>query len=322
MIYKKFGRTEIEVSLLGFGCWGIGKSLWIGAEDTESKKALHRAIDEGVNFFDTALVYGDGHSESLVGEVEKESGKTMFIATKVPSMKMEWPAKDESTLQDSFPTAYIIKTTEQSLRNLKRDYVDVQQFHVWNDKWANQDEWKEAVYRLKKDGKVRNFGISINDHQPWNGIEAAKTGLIDSFQVIFNIFDQSPTDELLPFCAENNIAVIVRVPFDEGALTGMINPETTFPEGDFRNYYFRRERKAEVQMRVAEIQKDIQHETSTIAEAALRYLVSFNEVTTIIPGMRSEKNLLANINSILKGGLSPELLEKLKSHRWEKNYYK
>lgn len=322
MIYKKFGRTEIEVSLLGFGCWGIGKSLWIGAEDTESKKALHRAIDEGVNFFDTALVYGDGHSESLVGEVEKESGKTMFIATKVPSMKMEWPAKDESTLLESFPTDYIIKTTEHSLRNLKRDYVDVQQFHVWNDKWANQDEWKEAVYRLKKEGKVRYFGISINDHQPWNGIEAAKTGLIDSFQVIFNIFDQSPTDELLPFCAENNIAVIVRVPFDEGALTGMINPETTFPEGDFRNYYFRRERKAEVQMRVAEIQKDIQHETSTIAEAALRYLVSFNEVTTIIPGMRSEKNLLANINSILKGGLSPELLEQLKSHRWEKNYYK
>ncbi|HAY33993.1 MAG TPA: aldo/keto reductase [Bacteroidetes bacterium] len=322
MFYKKFGRTENEVSLLGFGCWGIGKSLWIGAEDAESKKALHRAIDEGVNFFDTALVYGDGHSESLVGDVEKESGKTMFIATKVPSMKMEWPAKDESTLQESFPTDYIIKTTEQSLRNLKRDYVDVQQFHVWNDKWANQDEWKEAVYRLKKDGKVRYFGISINDHQPWNGIEAAKTGLIDSFQVIFNIFDQSPTDELLPFCAENNIAVIVRVPFDEGALTGMITPETTFPEGDFRNYYFRKERKAEVQMRVAEIQKDIQHETSTIAEAALRYLVSFNEVTTIIPGMRSEKNLLANINSILKGGLSPELLEQLKSHRWEKNYYK
>ncbi|MBX2976805.1 MAG: aldo/keto reductase [Ignavibacteriaceae bacterium] len=322
MFYKKFGRTENEVSLLGFGCWGIGKSLWIGAEDTESKKALHRAIDEGVNFFDTALVYGDGHSESLVGEVEKESGKTMFIATKVPSMKMEWPAKDESTLQESFPTDYIIKTTEQSLRNLKRDYVDVQQFHVWNDKWANQDEWKEAVYRLKKDGKVRYFGISINDHQPWNGIEAAKTGLIDSFQVIFNIFDQSPTDELLPFCAENNIAVIVRVPFDEGALTGMITPETTFPEGDFRNYYFRKERKAEVEKRVAKIQKEIQLETSTIAEAALRYLVSFNEVTTIIPGMRSEKNLLANINSILKGGLSPELLEQLKSHRWEKNYYK
>jgi aryl-alcohol dehydrogenase-like predicted oxidoreductase len=322
MIYKKFAKSENEVSLLGFGCWGIGKSMWIGAEDNESKKALHRALDEGINFFDTALVYGDGHSEQLVGEVEKESGKEMFIATKVPSKKMEWPAKDESTMEESFPTDYIIKTTEQSLRNLKRDYVDVQQFHVWNDKWAERDEWKEAIYRLKKEGKVRYFGISINDHQPWNGIEAAKTGLIDSFQVIFNIFDQSPADELLPYCSENNIAIIVRVPFDEGALTGNINSQTTFPDGDFRNYYFRKERKAEVEKRVSAISEDVKDETNSVAEAALRYLVSFDAVTTIIPGMRSEKNLLLNIESVIKGGLSPELMEKLKSHRWEKNFYK
>ncbi|MDP2300920.1 MAG: aldo/keto reductase [Ignavibacteria bacterium] len=322
MIYKQFAKSENQISLLGFGCWGIGKSMWIGAEDNESKKALRRALDEGINFFDTALVYGDGHSEQLVGEVEKESGKQMFIATKVPSKKMEWPAKDESTIEESFPTDYIIKTTELSLRNLKRDYVDVQQFHVWNDKWADRDEWKEAIYRLKKDGKVRYFGISINDHQPWNGIETAKTGLIDSFQVIFNIFDQSPADELLPYCSENNIEIIVRVPFDEGALTGNINSQTTFPDGDFRNHYFRKDRKAEVEKRVSAIMDDVKGETNSMAEAALRYLVSFDAVTTIIPGMRSEKNLLSNIKSVLKGGLSPALMEQLKTHRWEKNFYK
>lgn len=322
MLYKPFAKSGEEISLLGYGCWGIGKSMWVGAEDSESKKTLHRALEKGITMFDTALVYGDGHSERLVGEVEKESGCNMFIATKVPSKKMEWPAKDDSLLRDSFPTDYIIKTTEQSLKNLNRDYVDLQQFHVWNDKWANQDEWKEAIYRLKKDGKVRHFGISINDHQPENGIETAKTGLIDSFQVIFNIFDQSPTDKLFTFCVANNIAVIVRVPFDEGALTGNINAATVFPDGDFRNHYFKRDRKKEVEERTAKIWIDVKTETQNLAEAALRYTISYDAVTTVIPGMRTEKNLLANIASVDKGKLSEELLITLKAHRWEKNFYR
>lgn len=321
MEYKKFGRTELTVSRLGFGCWGIGKSMWIGAEDGESKQALHRAIDNGVTLFDTALVYGMGHSEQLVGEVEKESGKELFIATKVPSRKSEWPAKDDSTLADSFPKEYIIKKTEQSLRNLNRDYVDLQQFHVWNDTWAAMDEWKEAVYRLKKDGKVRYFGISINDHQPWNGIEAGKTGLIDCFQVIFNIFDQSPLDELFPFCLENNIAVLARVPLDEGGLTGNITPETTFPETDWRNHYFRGDRKKEVAERVEQIRAVTGDAYGTPAQAALRYTVSFDAVTSVIPGMRSAKNLLANVEAVSNGPLPAELLERLKAHRWIRNFY-
>jgi len=192
MKYKTFARSEEEVSLLGFGCWGIGKSMWIGAEDTESKKALHIAIEKGITLFDTALAYGDGHSEKLVGEVEKESGKQIFVATKIPPKNGKWPAPDSAALDEAFPADYIIEKTEQSLKNLKRDYLDLQQFHVWNDKWTDHDEWKEAVMKLKRDGKVRYFGISINDHQPCNGIEAGKTGLIDCYQVIFNIFDQSP----------------------------------------------------------------------------------------------------------------------------------
>ena len=321
MEYRKFDKSDVEVSRLGFGGWGIGKSMWIGAEDNESRKLLLRAIEAGINFFDSAWVYGMGHSERLIAEAERESGQTLFITSKIPSKKFEWPAKDESTLAESFPEDYIIKATERSLRNMKRDYLDLQQFHVWNDQWAGRDEWKNAIYKLKKDGKVRFFGISINDHQPENGIEAGKTGLIDSYQVIFNIFDQSPTDELLPFCLENNISVIARVPFDEGSLTGNITPDTTFPEKDWRHRYFRGERKQQVWERVQKIQEVVKGETDTLAEAALRYIISFEAVTTVIPGMRKEKNLLSNLQSVNKGALSSELLEKLKEFRWIRNFY-
>ncbi len=245
----------------------------------------------------------------------------MFIATKIPSKKFEWLARYNSTIEDSFPKDYIIKTTEKNLRNLNRDYIDLQQFHVWNDQWAKSDEWKEAIYELKKSGKVRFFGISMNDHQPWNGIEAGKTGLIDCYQVIFNIFDQSPTDELFSFCEQNNIAILARVPFDEGSLTGAITPETKFPEQDWRNRYFRDERKQEVYNRVLKIKADTDAETENVAEAALRYTISFDAVTSVIPGMRSEKNLLANIKSVEKGKLSNLTLEKLKAHRWVRNFY-
>lgn len=321
MIYKKFARSEEEVSLLGYGAWGIGKSMWIGAEDVESKKSLHLAVENGITLFDSALVYGNGHSEKLIGEVERECGKPIFITSKIPSKKFEWPADEYSTLTDSFPKEHIIKKTEQSLQNLKRDYLDLQQFHVWNDKWAGDDEWKEAIRILKEQGKIRYFGISINDHQPENGIEAGKTGLIDSYQVIFNIFDQSPTDTLLPFCEENNIAVIARVPFDEGGLTGKINPDTTFPKGDFRNRYFRDERKKEIWARVQNIDAIITGEVDSIAEAALRYIISFPAVTSVIPGMRNRNHLRLNIESVNKGPLSADLIEKLKSYRWIRNYY-
>lgn len=322
MEYKNFANSDTTVSRLGYGAWGIGKSFWIGADDAESKRALHRAIEQGVNFFDSALVYGMGHSEQLIGEVEKESGQRLFITSKVPSKKMEWPAAPDSTLKESFPTAYIIETTEKSLRNLKRDYLDLQQFHVWNDDWAGQDEWKEAVVKLKEQGKVRFFGISINDHQPANGIRAGKSGLIDSYQVIFNLFDQSPADELLPFCAENNIAVIARVPFDEGGLTGSVRPDTVFPEKDFRNHYFRGDRKQQVWERVQRIMEDVQGICDTPAEAALRFLISHPALTTVIPGMRREKNLLANVQSVNKGPLPAEVMDKLKQHRWLRNFYK
>lgn len=322
MQYKKFANSNIAVSQLGFGAWGIGKTFWIGAEDSESKKALHKAIELGVNLFDSALVYGNGHSEKLIGEVEKESGKELFITSKIPSKKFEWPANENSTLDESFPEKQIILSTERSLRNLNRDYLDLQQFHVWNDKWAERDEWKEAVRKLKQDGKVRYFGISINDHQPENGIKAAGSGLIDSFQVIFNIFDQSPIEKLLPFCLEKNISVIARVPLDEGGLTGIIDPSTKFPDGDWRNNYFRGDRKKQIEERVNKIKIDIGSECETIAECALRFIISFDAVTSVIPGMRTADRVSQNVEIINKGKLSSTLMEKLKSHRWDRNFYR
>ncbi len=321
MVMKKFAGSNTEVSQLGFGCWGIGQSEWIGAEDPESKKALLRAMNEGITLFDTALAYGEGHSEKLVGEAEKEFGKKVFIASKIPSKKREWPASPNSTLEDSFPKKYIIEQTEKSLRNLKRDYLDLMQFHVWNDSWTSKDEWKEAVEKLKKEGKVRFWGISINDHQPENGIEAAKTGLIDSFQVIFNIFEQKPAERLFPLCKEKNISILARVPFDEGALTGNVGHSTSFPVGDFRNNYFRGKRKIDVELRVDEIWKDVRDSADSMAEAALRYIISFDAVTSVIPGMRKERNLLANINSVDRGPFDRDMLEKLKVHKWNKNFY-
>jgi len=318
---KKFLRSDEEISILGFGCWGIGKSEWVGAKDDESKIILRKAIDEGINFFDTALAYGNGHSETLVGEAERGSGKKIFIATKIPSKKREWPAGEHSTLEESFPADYIIRETETSLKNLKRDYIDLQQFHVWNDSWHDNDEWKRAAEKLKSEGKVRFWGISVNDHQPENVLKTAATGIIDSIQVIFNIFEQKPHDKLFPFCDKNKINVIARVPFDEGALTGNIDPSTIFPLGDWRSNYFRDIRKMDVKRRVDKIWEDVKPECSSPAEAALRFTISFKTVTSVIPGMRKEKNLMANLNSINKGPLSHTMLERLKIHRWDKNFY-
>ncbi len=321
MEYRSFGKSDQQVSRLGYGAWGIGKHMWMGADDKQSLKTLHLAIDRGITLFDSAYVYGRGHSEQLLGRAEKESGQTLFLTSKIPSKKFEWPARKESTLKESFPADHIIEMTEKSLRNFRRDYIDLQQFHVWNDDWADQDEWKEAIRKLKEQGKVRFFGISINDHQPTNAIKAGKTGLIDSFQVIFNLFDQSPADELFPFCLENNISIIARVPFDEGALTGAIRPDTEFPEGDWRHNYFKDDRKEQVWERVQKIERDISGCCDTVAEAALRYCLSFEAVTSVIPGMRREKNLLANLAAAEKGALPGDILEKMKNHRWVRNFY-
>ncbi len=321
MRYRRLGRTGLEVSELGYGAWGIGKSQWMGAEDDESLRALHVAIDGGVNFIDTALAYNRGHSETLIGQVVRERPETVHVATKVPPKNQRWPAPDEATADEAFPGGWVRRCTERSLQNLGLDAIDVQQFHVWNDRWVGQGDWLEAVEALKAEGKIRFFGVSINDHQPANALALIETGVVDTVQVIYNVFDQSPEDELLPACAAHDVGVIVRVPFDEGSLTGRITPETDFPEGDFRAHYFRDGRKQEVFERTQAIAEDVGIERDGLAEVALRYVLGHQAVSTVIPGMRSTRNVERNIAAADRGPLPDDQAQALKAHRWVRNFY-
>ena len=273
MKYRRLGRTNLEVSEIGYGTWGIGGNMWLDGNDLENTASLQRAFDLGVNFVDTALAYGNGHSEKIIGRVLKHRKERIYVATKIPPINGKWPAKKGTKFHDAFTHNHILSCTEASLRNLGADYIDVQQFHVWNDEWANETEWQDAVSKLKSEGKIRYAGISMNSHESGNGIEAAKSGLIDTFQVFYNIFDQSAEDRLFGFCRDENIGVIARVPFDEGSLTGKLTMDTTFPEGDFRSYYFTPERKNEVLKRVDEIAKLLDGEAHSLPELALRYVL-------------------------------------------------
>ena len=321
MRYRRLGRTGLEVSELGYGAWGIGGSQWLGAEDDESLKALHAAIDEGLTFVDTALAYGRGHSEELVGQVVRERDETVHVATKVPPKNQRWPAPDDATADEAFPGEWVRRCTERSLRNFSLERIDVQQLHVWNDRWVGQGDWLEAVQALKEEGKIGAFGVSINDHQPANALALISTGVVDTVQVIYNVFDQSPEDELLDACREHDVGVIVRVPFDEGGLTGTVTVDTEFPEGDFREHYFRDDRREEVFDRTEAIASDLGVQRDQLAEIALRYVLSNDAVSTVIPGMRSVRNVQRNLAAADRGPLEPAQLEALKAHRWERNFY-
>lgn len=321
---RRLGRTGLEVSEVGYGAWGIGGSEWIGAEDDESVRALERAIDLGLNFIDTALAYGPHHSERLVGQVVRgraHAGEVVHVATKVPPKNQTWPAEAGSRVEDVFPGEHVRRCAERSLSNLGLDTIDLLQLHVWQDDWAGQGDWLETIQALRDEGKIRAFGISINDHQPENGLRLVRDGVVDTVQVIYNLFDQSPEDELLPACAEHDVGVLARVPFDEGGLTGTITPETTFPEDDFRNGYFAGDRKREVQERVRAITAELGRPESDIAEIALRFVLSNPAVSTVIPGMRSLRNVERNLAVADGQGLPEEDVQRLKAHRWVRNFY-
>jgi aryl-alcohol dehydrogenase-like predicted oxidoreductase len=319
---RALGRTGLEVSEIGYGAWGIGGSMWLGADDQESVRALHRAADLGLNFIDTALGYGNGHSEELVGKVAREREERIVVATKIPPKNGRWPAPDGVDPDGVFPADHIRECTERSLRNLGLDTIDLQQFHVWSDEWTGRGSWLEGIEALKAEGKIGAFGVSINDHQPANALKLIESGAVDCVQVIYNIFDQSPEDELLPACAEHGVGVLARVPFDEGALTGAIGPDTEFPEGDFRNRYFRDDRRQQVADHEQAILEDLGIDRGELAETALRYVLSHSAVSSVIPGMRSVRNVERNCAVGNGRGLPPERVAALKAHRWERNFYR
>lgn len=320
---RTLGKTGWQISEIGYGAWGIGGNQWRGHSDDESLTALKRALELGLNFIDTALAYNDGHSERLISKVLKETGAKAWVATKAPPKNQIWPAQPGIGLDDVFPYDYIVECTETSLRNLGAETIDLQQFHVWNPEWTGREEWRRAIEDLKKAGKVRYFGISINDHQPDSALDVCRTGLIDTVQVIYNIYDQSPEHNLFPLVKDLNIGVLARVPLDEGALTGSITPETEFDPGEFRAMYFRGDRKWEVLKRFNALKADLASVGSRepVAESALRFCLSNDAVTTVIPGMRRVRNVENNMSVSGRGPLPPDIMRLLRKHAWDKNFY-
>jgi aryl-alcohol dehydrogenase-like predicted oxidoreductase len=322
MQYRALGRTGLEVSEIGFGAWGIGGSQWGGAEDAESSRALERAIDLGVNFIDTALAYGDGRSERLVGQVVRRRPETVHVATKVPPKNRIWPAPAGVPLEEVFPGRHVRDCVERSLSNLGLEAVDLLQLHVWRDEWVGQGDFLETVEELRSAGKLRFFGISINDHEPSNALRLIETDAVEIVQVIYNVFDQSPEDELFSACRERGVGVIARVPLDEGGLTGRIGPDSEFGDDDFRADDFRGDRRREVQERTQAIAADLEIPVERLAETALRFVLSEPTVSTVIPGMRSIRNVERNV-AVSDGRALPDgHREALRAHRWVRNFYR
>ena len=316
MKFRRFGKTGWQVSEIGYGMWGMAG--WTGSEDKESLASLQRAIDLGCNFFDTAWAYGDGHSEELLGKALRANpGKKLYVATKVPPKNRRWPAKPEFTLDQSYPPEYVFEYVEKSLRNIGVDTLDLIQYHTWEDKWLDDPRTIETIEKLRASGKVGAVGISMNRWEPWNGIRAVNAGLVDAVQVIYNIFDQNPEDELFPACRKKDVAVIARVPFDEGSLTGTLTLESKWPKEDWRNTYFVPE-NLRLSVEHADALKYLVPTGSTMAEMALRFILNNPDVGTIIPGMRKTNHVETNIATSDAGPLSDELIAELQKHRWDR----
>ncbi len=316
MKYRKLGRTGFEVSDVAYGLWGM--SGWTGSDNAESLASLQLSVDLGCNFFDTAWAYGDGKSDGLLGEIlNRNSKKRLYAASKIPPGNLQWPALPKYKYKDVFSPKHVFKHADLIRKKLRVDSIDLLQFHVWDDSWTDEPDFRSTVEKLKHDGWIRYFGLSLNRWEPENGIKALRTGLVDAVQVIYNIFDQSPEDELFPVCQELNIGVIARVPFDEGSLGGKMTLETRFPKDDWRSGYFGPENLGNTIKRVDKL-RQILPARMTLPEMALRFILSHPAVSTLIAGMRKPEHVRQNIAVSDAGPLDTALLAELKKHRWDR----
>jgi aryl-alcohol dehydrogenase-like predicted oxidoreductase len=304
------------VSEIGYGMWGMGG--WSGSDDEASLLSLQRAVDLGCNFFDTAWGYGEGRSEALLGKlVRANPGRKLFTATKIPPKNFKWPSRRDFSLDDCFPPDHIEEYVHRSLENSGLEQFDLMQFHTWEDLWLDDDRWAHKMDDLRRQELIDAVGISINRWEPWNGVAAVRSGLIDSVQVIYNIFDQNPEDELFPACREADVAVIARVPFDEGSLTGTLTKESRWPEGDWRNTYFVPENLIPSVER-ADALRPLIPAGATMPQMALRFILDNPTVNTIIPGMRKIPHVELNLATSEADALPAELHQQLRQHRWDR----
>jgi aryl-alcohol dehydrogenase-like predicted oxidoreductase len=310
---RTLGRTGLSVSEIGYGAWGIGGG-WGTQDDTEALNALARALDLGVTFFDTALGYGDGHSEQLIGRALAGRRDRVVIATKIPPKTSKWPVLPSEPVSETFPADWIVECTERSLMNLGTDYLDVQQLHAWTPVYVQQLEWYEALTKLKQQGKVRAIGVSANDWDPYGTVGLVESGLIDTVQVIYNLFEQRPAERLLPVALEHGVGIIVRVPFEEGLLAGTMGPDYVFQPGDWRSGWLTPERLAEAARRVDALRPFLAPDRPTPAALALKFCLSDPAVSTVIPGMRRMAHVDANCAASDGRLLSAAELGALKAH--------
>ncbi len=316
MKYRMLGRTGLSVSEIGYGMWGVAG--WTGSDDTESLLSLQRAVDLGCTFFDTAWAYGDGHSERLLGEVVRNNpDRNLITATKVPPKNRQWPSRREHTLDDCYPPDYVHEYVGRSLANTGLECIDVMQLHTWEDAWLSDDRWVRALEEEKADGRIGAIGISLNRWEPWNGVEAVRSGLVDCVQVIYNIFDQNPQDVLFPACREHGVGVIARVPFDEGSLTGTLTVDSTWPDDDWRSSYFVPE-NLRSSVEHADALRPLLPKGMSMPEMALRFILGETGVSTVIPGMRKLRHVESNMATSDAGPLGEELMAQLALHRWDR----
>lgn len=298
--------------------WGMAG--WSGSDDEQSLASLDAAVAHGVTFFDTAFAYGDGHSEELLARtLQRHQAPRLYVATKVPPKNRQWPGTAETPVSEVFPYAYIIEMTERSLRNLGVERLDLQQLHVWSDAWVGDEGWQRAAEDLKSQGKIEGFGISVNRWEPANVLRALDTGLVDAVQVVYNVFDQSPEDALFPAAERLDVAIIARVPFDEGSLTGTMSADMTWPQGDWRNLYFTPENLRDTLERVDAITADVPPGMS-LPELALRFILEHRTVSTTIPGMRKLSHVAQNTSVSDGAHLSGQVLTALRGHRWDRTH--
>ena len=308
---------------MGYGAWQIGGNMWGEVPDRAAEQAIEAALDAGITFFDTALAYGRGRSEQVLGRVLKRTGmrETVKVATKIPPMNSAWPARHDAALRDVFPAHWIEQCTRESLANLGFT-PDLQQLHVWSDTWADDREWSDALERLKQNGDFRAYGVSINAHEPESALRVTRSGRIDSLQLVYNVFDQSPENELFGAARQHDVASIVRVPLDEGSLGGKFTKQTRFADDDFRARYFRGERIAETVDRVEKLRPILENEQQTLAQGALRFCLSNEAVTTVIVGSTKPEHVRANAAVSDMGALDRRTVSELRAHAWPHNYHK
>ena len=320
MKYRRLGKTGMEVSEIGFGAWAIG-SHWGAQSDEDSREAFHTAIDNGVNFVDTAFIYGEGKSERIIARLSKERSERIYVTTKTPPTDGPWPPSPYCRAEERFPEKYLREKVEEHLRNLDAECIDILLLHTWTRAWNEAPRPFEVLRKLCEEGKIQFIGISTPEHDQNAVIELMQKGVIDVVEVIFNIFEQEPVAQLLPVAAQCGVGTIIRVPFDESSLTGKLTKDTKFEEGDFRNAFFSGDRLARTAERVEKIREDIGDTDLTLAQIALRFALDQEGVSTVIPGIRNKWQAEANTAVSDLPPLAPDIADKLRKHMWNRAFW-